>query len=104
MDNNNGDDLLVIFIFKSGVDIEQAVKNGVKKEDLLINPEIVGKEYWTRGYFFNVGHVEVKEDRYGFYSIGKRKFFDEFGNAIHEEPYLLGTYGVATISGIAYGI
>ena len=102
--DNNGDDLLVIFIFKSGVDIEQAVKNGVKKEDLLIDPEIVGKEYWTRGYFFNVGHIEVKADRYGFYSIGKRKFFDEFGNDIHEEPYLLGTYGVATISGIAYGI
>jgi hypothetical protein len=56
------------------------------------------------GYFYNVGHVEVKEDRYGFYSICDCKFFDEFGNDIYEEPYLLGTYSVATISGIAYGI
>lgn len=104
VNNNNGDDLIVIFIFKAEVDIENAVKTGVKREDLLIDPEIVGKEYWTRGYFFNVGHTEIKENKYGFYSIGKRKFFDEYGNEINKEPYLLGTYGVATISGIAYGI
>ncbi len=104
VNNNNGNDLIVIFIFKSGVDIEQEVKNEVKKEDLLINPEIVGKEYWTRGYFFNIGNTELKEQKYGFYSIGKQKYFDEYGNDIHNEPYLLGTYGVATISGIAYSI
>ena len=104
VNNKNGDDLIVVFIFKSGIDMEQTIKNGIKKEDLLINPEIVGKEYWTRGYFFNVGHMEIQVNNYGFYSIGKRKFFDEYGNEIHVEPYLLGTYGVATISGIAYGI
>ena len=75
-----------------------------KNEDLLIDPEIVGKEYWTRGYFFNVGHTEICENNYGFYSIGKCRFFDEYGDDIHEEPNLLGTYGVATISGIAYRI
>ena len=104
INNTNGNDLLVIFIFKSGIDIEQSIKNGVKKEDLLIDPEIVGKEYWTRGYFYNVGHTEIKENEYGFYRIGKCKFVDEYGNDIYKEPYLLGTYGVATISGIAYGI
>ena len=104
INNNNGDDLIVIFIFKAGIDVEQAVKNGVKREELLIDPEIVGKEYWTRGFFYNVGKTEIKENRYGFYSIGKQKFFDEYGRDIHTEPYLLGTYGVATISGIAYGI
>ena len=51
INNNNGEDLIVVFIFKSGVDIKQSVSNGIKKEDLLIDPEIVGKEYWTRGYF-----------------------------------------------------
>lgn len=104
VDNNNGDDLVVIFIFKSGIDIVSSIKNGISKEELLIDPEIVGKEYWTRGYFFNVGHTNIQVNNYGFYSIGKGKFFDEYGNDIHEEPYLLGTYGVATISGIAYSI
>ena len=75
VNNKNGDDFIVIFVFKSDVDIEQSVKKGIRKEDLLIDPEIVGKEYWTRGYFFNVGHIESKVNNYGFYSIGKRKFF-----------------------------
>ena len=104
VNNKNGDDFIVIFVFKSDVDIEQSVKKGIRKEDLLIDPEIVGKEYWTRGYFFNVGHIESKVNNYGFYSIGKRKFFDEYGNDIQEEPSILGTYGVATISGVAYSI
>ena len=104
VNNKNGDDFIVIFGFKSDVDIEQSVKKGIRKEDLLIDPEIVGKEYWTRGYFFNVGHIESKVNNYGFYSIGKRKFFDEYGNDIQEEPSILGTYGVATISGVAYSI
>ena len=82
VNNKNGDDFIVIFVFKSDVDIEQSVKKGIRKEDLLIDPEIVGKEY----------------------SIGKRKFFDEYGNDIQEEPSILGTYGVATISGVAYSI
>ena len=60
VNNKNGDDFIVIFVFKSDVDIEQSVKKGIRKEDLLIDPEIVGKEYWTRGYFFNVGHIESK--------------------------------------------
>ena len=104
VNNKNDDDLIVVFIFKSGIDIKQTIKNGIKKEDLLINPEIVGKEYWARGYFFNVDHIEIQVNNYGFYSIGKCKLVDEYGNEILEEPYLLGTYGVATISGIAYGI
>ena len=44
MNNKNGDDFIVIFVFKSDVDIEQSVKKGIRKEDLLIDPEIVGKE------------------------------------------------------------
>ncbi len=104
VNNKNGDDLIVIFIFKSGIDIEQSIKNVIKKDDLLIDPEIVGREYWARGYFFNIGHIEIQVNNYGFYSIGKCKFLDEYGNDIQEEPSLLGTYGVATISGIAYSI
>lgn len=104
VDNKNGNDLIVIFIFKSEINIAEAVQNGIKMEDLLISPEIVSKEYWTKGFFYNVGHVDINVNNYGFYSIGKCKFFDEYGSDIYEEPYLLGTYGVATISGIAYGI
>lgn len=101
--NINGDDLLLVLIFKQNVDIKGSISNGVKEDDLLLPPQIVGKEYWTRGYFYNVEHYDeilnVKD--YGFYSIGKGKFFDVYGKELANQPKLLGTYGVATISGIA---
>lgn len=103
INNINGEELLLILIFKEGVDIKESISRGVNYDELLIPPQIVGKEYWTRGYFYNVEHYneKVNIDSYGFYSIGKGKFFDEYGNEIANEPQLLGTYGVATIIGIA---
>lgn len=103
INNINGEDLLLILIFKEGVDIKESISKGIGYDELLIPPQIVGKEYWTRGYFYNVEHYneKVKVDSCGFYSIGKGKFFDEYGNEITNEPQLLGTYGVATIIGIA---
>ena len=95
--------MLLVLIFKKGVNIKESIGNGVKSEELIIPPQIVGKEYWTRGYFYNVEHYSEMPNinNCGFYSIGKGKFFDEYGNELIEEPQLLGTYGVATIVGIA---
>ena len=103
IDNMNGDDLLLILIFKQNVDIHISIRNGVKEDELLIPPQIVGKEYWTRGYFYNIDHYgeRIKVENYGFYSIGKGQFFDEYGKELVKQPDLLGTYGVATISGVA---
>ena len=103
INNINGEDLILVLIFKPDMNVDEVLKKGVEKEDLLITPVIVGKEYWTRGYFNNISNnMDVKKIRdYGFYSIGKGKFLDEFGTEIQKEPSLLGTYGVATITGIA---
>lgn len=104
--NINGEHLLVIFIFRNRAESIEDDKFSVDYENLLIEPCIVGKEYWTRGYFFNVGNImslNVACD-YGFYSVGKGKYFDEYGKEIFREPKLLGTYGVSTISGVAYKI
>lgn len=106
INNINGEDLLLILIFKEGVNVKESISRGIEHDELLIPPQIVGKEYWTRGYFYNVEHYseKIKIDGYGFYSIGKGKFFDEYGNEIANEPQLLGTYGVATIAGVAVKI
>lgn len=103
IDNMNGEDLLLILIFKQNVDIYKSIRNGVKEDELLIPPQIVGKEYWTRGYFYNIDHYGemFKVENYGFYSIGKGQFLDEYGKELVKQPDLLGTYGVATISGVA---
>lgn len=102
INNINGDDLLFILMFKPDVSVDEALEKGVSKEDLLIDPVMVGKEYWTRGYFYTFSHTEqiANVKNYGFYSIGKRKFFDEYGAEIFKEPSLLGGFGVATITGI----
>lgn len=101
--NINGDDLLLVLIFKQEIDIRKSVGNGVSEDELLIPPQIAGKEYWSRGYFYNIDHYDepliIKD--YGFYSVGNGKFFDEYGNELSAQPRLLGAFGVATISGIA---
>ena len=101
--NVNGDDLLLVLIFKQNIDIKGSIINGVKEDDLLLPPQIIGKEYWTRGFFYNVEHYDeiLNVKNYGFYSIGKGEFVDEYGKELVNQPKLLGTYGVATISGIA---
>lgn len=103
INNINGDDLLLVLIFKEHVDVRRCVIKGIKSDDLLIPPQIVGKEYWARGYFCNVDGYDdtIRIDNYGFYYIGKHKFCDEYGNEMKEEPELLGIYGVATIIGVA---
>ncbi len=103
INNINGEDLLLVLIFKKEENIKTILNAGVKKEHLLIPPQIVGKEYWTRGYFYNIDCVNSVNnvETYGFYSVGKGKFFDEYGNELAYEPQLLGTYGVATMSGVA---
>ena len=35
VNNNNGEDLIVVLIFKSEIDVQQCVANGIKKEDLF---------------------------------------------------------------------
>lgn len=101
--NINGDDLLLVLIFKQDFDINKSIGNGVSEDELLLPPQIVGREYWSRGYFYNIDRYDepLNIEDYGFYSVGKSKFFDEYGNELLNQPRLLGTFGVATISGIA---
>lgn len=102
INNINGDDLLLVLIFKQNIDISRSLADGVSEDDLLIPPQIVGREYWSRGYFFNVEKFDKPLDitDYGFCSVGKGRFFDEFGNKLANPPRLLGTFGDATITGV----
>lgn len=77
-------------------------------EHLLIEPTIVDKSYWSKGYFYTIGNEMVSDLEqnldYGFYSIGKQKYYKENGEIMDHQPLLLGTYGIATITGIASDI
>ena len=77
--------------------------------DLLIQPSIVDKSYWTQGYFFTIGNIPLtQEDNnldYGFYFPGfigdeMGNFCTEEGEAIEGQPKNFGIYGITTITGI----
>lgn len=101
--NINGDDLIVVAIFKYTYDYKKVLNEGVLLNNIIIPFQIVGKEYWTRGYFNTIDHFDeiIKTCSYGFYSIGKGKIYDEYGKALIEMPDILGIYGVSTINGIS---
>ena len=75
-------------------------------ENLLFYPQIVDKGYWSRGYFYNIGkQIEIPNELdYGFYNVVDEYYVDEYGNRISRRPKLLGIYGVATGTGVAYYI
>ena len=101
-----GDDLLVVFILRDRANFPEA--NNVPKDitNLLIEPAIVERWYWNKGFFYNVGvDIEIPDNiDYGFYSIGMNKYVDEYKNILQREPQLVGMYGVCTDQGIAYEI
>lgn len=101
----NGNDLLVILIFKS-MTTELNDKNfKIDLDNLLIRPCMVGKEYWRKGYFFNIGHISIQSKiDYGFYDVIDDKFYDEYENELNYIPQLIGMFGVSTITGIAYNV
>lgn len=106
INNNNGDELICVVIFHENIDAIKTLAKKIKRDSILLPPFILGKEYWTKGFFSTIGHFAGKMDfmEYGFYSIGKGKFFDEYGHELKKEPRLCGTYGVTTINGVAMEI
>lgn len=106
VNNINGNELFVVLVLKNKVKSIDDKDFEIDFDNLLIEPTIVGKEYWTRGYFYNCGvFIEnLPNFDYGFYSIGKGKYFDEFGHVLSYIPKFLGIFGVSTIIGIAYKV
>lgn len=104
--NINGDDLFVIAIFKKRGMSADDFSEEVDWNGLLLNPYIVGKEYWTRGFFCNTSiRIDIpKNIDYGFYKIGKDIYVNEYGEEISSTPALVEMFGVATITGVAYEI
>lgn len=104
VNNIQGEDLLVIMIFRNRANGLTDKSFKPDYNNLLIRPCMVGKEYWTRGYFHTIDNIEYDKSDYGFYSISKNKFFNEYEEELYKEPKLLGLWGVSTILGIAVKI
>lgn len=106
INNICGDNLYVIVILKEKVENDKKPEICLTTSNILVGPCIVGKEYWTKGFFgrTDINIQDIPQLGYGFYYIGKSKFVDEFGNEIYGKPDIIESFGVATITGIAYKV
>jgi len=95
----------LVFIFNIKTTELNCDKFKADYENLLINPEIVDSSYWKKGLFYTVGNEIITEAErkldFGFYNIVNGKYCKENGIEIQHRPTILGTYGIATISGVA---
>ncbi len=102
----NGKNMVFIFENKTtSLDLSEYSPNYDK---ILVGPEIVDDSYWRRGFFFTIANIPIDEYEknldYGFYSFGRGGFYKEDGRKLLHQPRFMGTYGIATITGIAYKI
>ncbi|MDE6704986.1 MAG: hypothetical protein K2J81_03680 [Treponemataceae bacterium] len=96
--------MILILIFDNDEDIHKKLERLITKKDLLISPTLVGKEYWTRGYFYTVERTEqkIEIESFGFYDIFDDFYYNEYKQKLASEPKIKSMEGVKTISGIAY--
>jgi hypothetical protein len=72
--------------------------------NLLIDPCIIHKSYWTQGYFYTIGNVPLTEEEknldYGFVNVFE-DFVTEERKKLEIQPCVFGSYGITTIIGVA---
>ncbi len=99
----DNDDYWVIFILREP--IVSNITNQIPELNLynvLIEPQIVMNLFWHKGYFYNIGAIEIPEDLdFGFYDLREPEgFVDKYGNHIDSSPAIWGGYGFVTFDGL----
>lgn len=98
----------LIFIFKSKTQEPNLSNYKPNYDNLLIQPAIVDRSYWTRGFFYTISNEPSNEFEksldYGFYKTRTGEYYKEDGVKMDHKPEILGLAGIMTIIGIAYEI
>ena len=67
---------------------------------LLIQPVVINRLPWSRGYFETVGNLPVTERErrlsFGFWDTVRKRFVDAGGNPLAKEPLYWTDYGLAS--------
>lgn len=104
----NGKQTIVIFQCKSReISLDSFI---LDYENLLVNPSIVDKSNWQKGYFYTIGNIPIsqkdKKVDYGFFKSGipgiKHGYFcTEEGVKLGHFPKFYSRYAILTTGGIA---
>ena len=106
VNNLQGEDMYVVALFKiksKKIDYSSFLLDYSK---LLIEPLMVDRFYWTKGLFYNVGHVDDLGEipSYGFFRIAYVKpFWNEFDEPLEQRPKYLSV-GAQTSIGVGYKV
>ncbi|WP_155984104.1 Imm26 family immunity protein [Ruminococcus sp. FC2018] len=104
--NMIGDDMYVVLIFNSHSDSIDKVDFTPDYENTLLEPQMISRALWTKGWFKNIMHIEDLGDvpSYGFYKYCyDHPYWDEYDNKIDKRPEYL-TIGATTVYGLGYEI
>lgn len=72
-------------------------------DNIMTEPMIVVRNYWTSGYFYNVGRVELQpgEPDCGFYRGFHHMLLNDCGEELDHVPRYFGSYGLKSLVGVA---
>ena len=104
--NSYGDAMNIVAIFKLKTHEFNIDEFTADYSKLMLFPIMVARNYWTSGFFYNVGQIDDLGNvpSYGFYHHYRvHKFWNEYGEKINEQPDYLAS-GATTIIGVGYKV
>lgn len=102
--NMIGDDMYVVMIFNSPSESIDDIEFTLDYENILLEPQMLSRAFWTKGWFRTIMHIEDMGDvpSYGFYKYCyEHPYWDEYDNKIDIRPKYL-TIGATTLYGLGY--
>ena len=104
--NSYGDAMNIVAIFKLKTHEFNIDEFTADYSKLMLFPIMVARNYWTSGFFYNVGQIDDLGNvpSYVFYHHYRvHKFWNEYGEKINEQPDYLAS-GATTIIGVGYKV
>lgn len=76
--------------------------------NLLIPPQIINNQGWSKGYFKTLGIQQVNDEErqidYGFFDIVSEGHVNEDGVPLNRKPKVYGDFGLGSYGSVAYAL
>lgn len=104
--NMIGKDMYVVIIFNDFTDDIDKIDFTLDYENLLFAPQMISRVFWTKGWFYNVMHLDDLGEipSYGFYKyFYVHPYWNEYDQKMETCPKYL-TIGATNLYGLGYHI